>query len=167
MRWCLVGPSGSIVRECEAETVHEARLRFRLSGHRIADGWAVLSALSLTVAPVVVPSEAPAPEPDDLGPKPVIGMKAIRTYNACKQRRALTPREREAMREARSDAARKGHEKRVRESPELEEARRAKIGAAMRRMRGEKAKRWEARRQADILRGIERARERRERRANG
>jgi hypothetical protein len=49
MRWCLVGPSGSIVRECEAETVHEARLRFRLSGHRITEGWAVLSAASLSV----------------------------------------------------------------------------------------------------------------------
>lgn len=155
MKWHLCNPWGISCRVVGADNLQQAR--FRLAP--LPPDWFVISDLSyrtgirILAAPVV-------PEGVPHTCQPPTTFKARRAYNAKRARDAMTPAQREAARERRSDAARKGWERMRTERPEAEMARREKISRAMKGVR----KKWgayERNREAHILLGIENARKRR------
>lgn len=155
MKWHLMNPWGVSCRVAQAENIHHAR--FRLAP--IPVDWFVVSDASYRagiriLAAPVVPADAPHTC------EPPSGFKARRAYNARKRREAMTPLEREAERDRRSDAARKGWQRMRTERPEAEQARREKLSRVMKRVRSRPGA-YERSREASILRGIENARTRR------
>lgn len=138
-----------------AENIHHAR--FRLAP--LPRDWFVVSDASFRagiriLAAPVIPTGVPHTC------EPPSGFKARRAYNAQKRRETLTPAQRDAERERRSEAARKGWDRMRTERPEDEQARREKISRVMKRVRATSGA-YERSREASILRGIENARKRR------
>jgi len=143
MRWYLVSPSGDIIRTNVAENIAEAR--FRLAP--IPPGCFVSSALDFRNG-YHKAIESPA-------------RKGRGSWYA----NAKTPQEKRAIQQRLSDAALLGLRKMREQTPEREEARRAKIAAYQRRARKrQRQARAEAARQECILRGIERRRAKRQQR---